>query len=222
MCVFCSPHTRTPIPSPVVFSRSCSRILNFREHKLPSNHFFCPCLRFSHSCVVCFCCLFQWLPRFPHILVHFTSYTTLQRVLFAVFRGVCCNYCSFIAVQSLLLFCSSPNHHTSANYKYLKRSRMCLIFLLPSFCRVFFRFTVPHFSSRCRRNFTHLSCLCPAHILPSRIDQENHPVKKKSSIICTNTHTQYLHGNLRKKNTQWGMFLRKRYFNSTRSIQSKK
>lgn len=100
-----------PFLSPVV-SRSCSRILNFREHKLPSNHFFCPCLRFSHSCVVCFCCLFQWLPRFPHILVHFTSYTTLHRVLFAVSveSVVTIVHSSLSKAFSSFLFEPKPSH----------------------------------------------------------------------------------------------------------------
>lgn len=82
---------------------------------------------------------------------------------------------------------------------------MCLIFLLPSICRFFF------FSFHCstlflqmRAQFYTLELFVSGPYSTKSYRSRDHPVKKKSSIICTNTHTQYLHGNLRKKKTHSG------------------
>lgn len=172
MCLLLTAHTN-------IHSVTCSLAVLFSHFKLPGTQTAFESLFLSLFALLSLLCVFVVYFNGCHVFLIFWCTllrTPLCKEFFSGFPwSLLRNYCSFIAVQSLLLFCSSPNHHTSANYKYLKRSSMCLIFLLPSICRFFFRFTVPHFSSRCGRNFTHLSCLCPVHILPSRIDKKATP-----------------------------------------------
>lgn len=102
---------------------------------------------------LCVCRLFQIGVIFKFssaILLNFTLlHCTVKRILVPWVCG--CNYCSLIAFQPFSRFlCSSPNPSHKCKLQYLKRSSMCLIFLLPSlfFC-IFVRFTVPHFFSGC-------------------------------------------------------------------------
>lgn len=91
----------------------CSRILNFpQEHQLPSNHFLSlsVALRFSHFCLCTVSELYS-------ITLHCNEGSSFRETVFVC---VCCNYCSLIAFQShCSVFCSSPNHHTRANYNTL-------------------------------------------------------------------------------------------------------
>lgn len=72
------------------------------------------------------------------ILLNFTLlHCTVKRVLVPWVCG--CNYCSLIAFQPFSRFlCSSPNPSHKCKLQYLKRSSMCLIFLLPSLFFMYF------------------------------------------------------------------------------------
>lgn len=90
---------------------------------------------------LCVCRLFQIGVIFKFssaILLNFTLlHCTVKRILVPWVCG--CNYCSLIAFQPFSRFlCSSPNPSHKCKLQYLKRSSMCLIFLLPSLFFLYF------------------------------------------------------------------------------------